>query len=195
MPITIQWISAFVLIITSVLLVYDLEWQVNAGLLGLQFFAVFIMLLVFWPLNLSGSFFITSWVSILILTISLNQSSKGTIIKINFLSFEKIFHLLTALLLLVVIMTSYKSLANWFPSASSPLLISSLSLIFLGFLTIAFAKSIERILTGLLSFLAGFEITFTQVDNSILMVTLVCSTILLLTLIGTYLLQLEEQIT
>ena len=195
MPITIQWISAFVLIITSVLLVYDLEWQVNAGLLGLQFFAVFIMLLVFWPLNLSGSFFITSWVSILILTISLNQSSKGTIIKINFLSFEKIFHLLTALLLLVVILTSYKSLANWFPSASSPLLISSLSLIFLGFLTIAFAKSIERILTGLLSFLAGFEITFTQVDNSILMVTLVCSTILLLTLIGTYLLQLEEQIT
>ena len=193
MPITIQWISAIIVIFTALLLVYDLEWQINSGLMGIQFFAVLFLMLVYWPVNLSGSYFIAGWVSVLILTISLNRAAKGAVIEINFLSFEKFFHMLTALLVMVVIITSYDSLTHWFPSATSPLLISSLSLILLGFLGLAFAKRIEKTVYGLLTFLAGFEITFTQVDNSILMVSLICSAMLLITLVGVYFLQIEEQ--
>lgn len=193
MPIQVQWVSAIILAITCLLLVYDLEWQVNAGLVAAQFMAVFFLLLVFWPVNMAGSFFIAGWVSVLIIAITLGNQNRGVVVDVNFLSFGKIFHLLAGLLILLVILASFGNLTKWFPSANPPLLIGSLSLILLGFLSLAFSKKTEKSIFSLLSIISGFEVSYTQVDNSIMMVTLISITMLLISFVGVYMITLERQ--
>lgn len=193
MPIQVQWISAIILTITCLLLVYDLEWQVNAGLLAAQYVSVLFLLLVFWPVNMAGGFFIAGWVSILIIAITMGNQNRGAVVDVNFLSFGKIFHLLAGLLIMLVILTSFGNLTKWFPSATPPLLISSLSLILLGFLSLAFSKKTEKSIFSLLSILSGFEVAYTQVDNSIMMVTLISITMLLISFVGIYMITLERQ--
>ncbi len=182
----IQWACVGLIVVASLLFLYDLEWQLNAIALGMQYFCVFILLMVFWPANMAGSYFVSGWVSILILTITLNMRTGGQIIQVNFLSFAKAFHLFAGLLVLLVIISSYSSITAWFPSATSALLVSALSMIMIGFLTVAVATTIERTIFSLLSIFSGFQIAFTQVDNSVMMVLLICIIMLSMSLIGSY---------
>ena len=185
-PELIQWACAGLIILASLSFLYDLEWQLNAIALGIQYFCVFILLMVFWPVNMAGSYFIAGWVSILLMTITLNNRTGGRILKVNFLSFAKAFHLFAGLLILLVISSSYASITAWFPSATSALLVSALAMILIGFLTVAVSTTIERTIFSLLSVFSGFQIAYTQVDNSVMMVLLICSIILGMSIIGSY---------
>lgn len=192
MPEYIQWISTLLLVITSLGILVDLEWKNNSALMALQFFATFFLLMVFWPINMSGSFLIAGWVSVLIIVMT-NQNIKRTDgANINTFSLEKLFRLFTGGLVLLIIITSYSNISNWFPSATPPLLISSLNLIFIGFLMIGMSQKIDRVIFGLLTIMTGFEIAFTQVDNSVLMLALLCLILMSISLVGSFLMNNAE---
>jgi len=192
MPEYIQWISTILLVITSFGILVDLEWKNNSALMALQYFATFFLLMVFWPINMSGSFLIAGWVSVLIIVMT-NQNIKRTDgPNINTFSLEKLFRLFTGGLVLLIIITSYSNISNWFPSATPPLLISSLNLIFIGFLMIGMSQKIDRVIFGLLTIMTGFEIAFTQVDNSVLMLALLCLILMSISLVGSFLMNNAE---
>lgn len=192
MPEYIQWISTILLVITSFGILVDLEWKNNSALMALQYFATFFLLMVFWPINMSGSFLIAGWVSVLIIVMT-NQNIKRTDgANINTFSLEKLFRLFTGGLVLLIIITSYSNISNWFPSATPPLLISSLNLIFIGFLMIGMSQKIDRVIFGLLTIMTGFEIAFTQVDNSVLMLALLCLILMSISLVGSFLMNNAE---
>lgn len=192
MPEYIQWISTILLVITSFGILVDLEWKNNSALMALQYFATFFLLMVFWPVNMSGSFLIAGWVSVLIIVMT-NQNIKRTDgANINTFSLEKLFRLFTGGLVLLIIITSYSNISNWFPSATPPLLISSLNLIFIGFLMIGMSQKIDRVIFGLLTIMTGFEIAFTQVDNSVLMLALLCLILMSISLVGSFLMNNAE---
>ena len=192
MPEFIQWISTILLVITSFGVLVDLEWKINSALMALQYFATFFLLMVFWPINMSGSFLIAGWVSVLIIVMT-NQNIKRTDgPNINTFSLEKLFRLFTGGLVLLIIITSYSNISNWFPSATPPLLISSLNLIFIGFLMIGMSQKIDRVIFGPLTIMTGFEIAFTQVDNSVLMVALLCLILMSISLVGSFLMNNAE---
>lgn len=184
--IIIQWFSALIVIITSIAILYDFEWQVNLILLAIQYFASFFLLMVFWPINMAGSVLISGWIAAFVYYYTLNNISGGRRVSINLLSLGAIFRLLAGSLTFLVIITSYSHLTFWFPSASPPLLIGSLTLITIGFLILGMSLRTERVILGLLTFLTGFEVAFTQVDNSILMVTLSCLIFLSIGLTGAF---------
>jgi hypothetical protein len=192
MPEFIQWISTILLVITSFGVLVDLEWKINSALMALQYFATFFLLMVFWPINMSGSFLIAGWVSVLIIVMTDQNIKRTDRPEINTFSLEKLFRLFTGGLVLLIIVTSYSNISNWFPSATPPLLISSLNLIFIGFLMIGMSQKIDRVIFGLLTIMTGFEIAFTQVDNSVLMVALLCLILMSISLVGSFLMNNAE---
>lgn len=191
MPEFIQWFSTFLVITTSFGLLFDFEWRINSILMGLQFFASFFLLMVFWPINMSGSILVAGWISIIIMVITFSEDTGKGNQPLSWFSFGKLFRLFTAGLILLVIVTSYNNISDWFPSATAPLLISSLCLILIGFLMIGMSQKVDRVIYGLLTILTGFEIAFTQVDKSVLMVALSCLILMSLALVGSFLMNNE----
>jgi hypothetical protein len=141
---------------------------------------------------MSGSFLIAGWVSVLIIVMTDQNIKRTDRPEINTFSLEKLFRLFTGCLVLLIIVTSYSNISNWFPSATPPLLISSLNLIFIGFLMIGMSQKIDRVIFGLLTIMTGFEIAFTQVDNSVLMVALLCLILMSISLVGSFLMNNAE---
>jgi hypothetical protein len=103
----------------------------------------------------------------------------------------RLFRTFAAGLVLVTVTSAAQSVNTWLPDASLALVWGGLILIGMGLLHLGITVHPLRIILGLLTTLAGFEILYVSIENSILVAGLLAIVTLGLSLAGSYLLSID----
>lgn len=160
----------------------------NLFFLATAFLLVSIYLFEYWSLKLTASFLVSGWMATAMFAVTIySEMPRQTLSKQN----SNLFMLILSILSIVLVFVAYPLLNSWFISASPRLLISALSLIAVGGIMLSLSGEILRTLTGYFCVLMGFILFYSQLENSVLVVSLLSALILTFALIGSALLMIH----
>lgn len=192
MPTFGLWSLAVLLTIISSGMLLSRSWRFSLGLMALQYFAAFFLLLVHWPLNMAATILVSGWMAIAALGMTLTNIKGISAVDTSWP--EGIaFRIIASALVILVLSVSAENLGSWLPNSPLPLTWGALMLIGQGILHLGLTIQPLRVITGLLTTLTGFELLYTNVENSILVVGGLVVVILGLSLVGSYLLTLGAE--
>lgn len=103
----------------------------------------------------------------------------------------KVFRLMTALLVLIVIIPLEQGLEGWVPGSAN-IRLGGMLLIGMGLLQLGFSNRPGRAILGLLTFLTGFEILYSALESSLMITGLLAVITLGLAFTGAFLLNSTE---
>lgn len=190
MPIFVLWLAAIVLAVTSIGLLLSRDWRWNLGLLGGQYFAVFWLVLSHWSLTMSAAKLVTGWMAVAVLAMTQLEIKDEPVSEHSWPE-GALFRAFAAGLVLITITSAAQQVNLWLPDASLPQVWGGLMLIGMGLLHLGLSVHPMRVTLGLLITLAGFEVLYASLENSILVSGLLAVITLGLALTGSYLLSLN----
>jgi hypothetical protein len=191
MPEFVFWLAAILLAVTSAGLLLSRDWRWSLGLLAAQYFAAFWLVLADWPLTMSAARLVTGWMAAAAL--GMTQLTLGEDLSSAETSWPegRLFRAFAAGLVLITVTSAARTVNAWLPDASLAVVWGGLVLIGMGLLHLGITIHPLRIILGLLTTLAGFEILYTSIENSILVAGLLAVVTLALALTGSYLLSID----
>lgn len=193
-------IIALVLIAsTSITLFLTENWRLSILLLSIQYLGVFILVQMNWPVIMASVKLVAGWISGAIMGMAMvsipavkeemDQSSfKHT-------SASRLFYMLAAILVGLVILTRANQALEWFPDIHLEQAWGGYILIGMGLFKLGFSQNLFSATFGLLTALAGFEIIYSTIAISALLAGLLAGITLGIALAGSYLIMspyLEE---
>lgn len=196
---TLAWIAVIVITITSVGLLLARDWRWLIIFLSAQYFGMLILTLVHWPLGMASVKVVAGWMSAAILGMTrsgLPREDKTE--KQSILPHGRMFRLFAAGIVIVTVATATARVDAVVANAGFAVTTGSLLLVGMGLLHLGVTDHILRVTIGLMTVLAGFEILYATVENSILVAALLAVINLGLALTGSYLMiasnaQAEEE--
>jgi hypothetical protein len=191
LPELILWSAAVLLAITAAGLLISRDWRWSLGLLALQYLAAFFLMLGHWPLSMAAARLVVGWMAATALGMThLNLHPAAS----NESSWPQgsLFRMFASGLVLLAVSAAANTLGAWLPASALPLRWGALVLIGLGLLHLGMTLAPLRVILGLLTTLLGFEVLFSTLENSILVVGLMSVITLGLALAGSYLLILND---
>ena len=181
------------LMLTSLALMAANEWRRVMAILAVQYLVVFAITLTVWPLGMAAIKLVGGWMSLAILAarppetrdFQINSSSRwGLAVRI------------LALGLVWLVVFSISPLLAEATFIPQPMMIAGMLLVWGGLLQLGIFRQAIRVIIGLLTLLAGFEMIYAVVEFSLLVAGLLAAVNLGLAFIGSYLLtaaEMEEQ--
>lgn len=180
------WVAVVVILITSVGLLIARDWRISIILLAAQYLAMFILLLPHLPLGMASVKVVTGWMCSAIL--GMTQSDlKEEDSEENLWPRGRLFSLLAAATVGLIVAGATPSVNNIMADAGTAVTAGGLLLVGLGLLHLGITSQILRVTQGLLTVIAGFEIIYSAVESSALVVALLVIINLGLALAGSYL--------
>ncbi len=179
------------LIATSSGLLISRDWRWIIGVLAVQYIGVFLLISLDWPFSMALIKLVTGWMSGAALGLTQLGRPAATHLEKAWPS-SRVFRLLAAALILLVVFSTANSLAAWLPGVSRQEAIGGLILAGTGLLQIGMSGSPFRVVIGLLTIMAGFEILYAAVETSVLVTGLLAGVTLGLALTGAYLISISE---
>ncbi len=184
----ISWLAVGILLATSTGLLLTRDWRWSLGLLALQYFAMFWLVLQYWPFGMAAVKLVTGWmVSAAIGITRLGLPEKEEAAEAAWPQ-GRLFRLFAAGIVVLTTASATPGLSNLFASVSAPVLAGSLLLMGMGLLHLGITGQVLRVVLGLLTVLAGFETLYAALESSILVAALLAVVNLGLALAGAYLL-------
>jgi hypothetical protein len=187
-----QWSVLAVILLagSSLLLLLSQNWRLFIIGMAVQYLAVFWLVAINWPIGLAVVKLIVGWMVAAVLAAS--QSVED----IQYFDRSKgisglLFRLIAALIVWVFVYSIAPALKSWI-STNDVVLIGGLLLIGMGLLHLGMTTNLVRIMAGLLSTLAGFEILYASVEASVLVTGLLSVINIGLALGGSFLLAAQE---
>ncbi len=182
--------AAFALLLgTSITLLLSQNWRWSIIALALQYLGVFWLVMISWPVGLSVVKLVTGWMAGALIGASqpAEELQDRTFTGIP----GMLFRLAVALIGLILAVTAAGRLNEWIPAAR-PVLLGALVLIGNGLLQLGMTTRPLRVVLGLLTVFAGFEILYSTVEQSVLVAGLLSIITLGLALLGSYLMAAPE---
>ena len=187
----IAWIVAGLLLVTSVGILVSRDWRLGLGFLGLQYLGVFWLTSQHWPVSMAAIKVVTGWMAIATLGITrLNIKESGKESE-QILPEGRLFRMFTAGIVTVIIVTAAPTVEDIIPGIGMPVISGSLILMALGMLHLGMTVQPFRVILGLLTVLAGFEVLYAALESSILVAAMLSTVNLGLALVGAYLLSAQ----
>ncbi len=183
----LQWTASILLAVTSVGLLVSRDWRFSLGLLAGQYFCAFWLILTSWPLTMSAAKLVTGWMAVAALAMTQIGLPEETQPETSWPQ-GRLFRLFAASLVLIATVQVTHDVQLWLPNAGPQIVWGALVLIGMGLLHLGITVQPMRVIMGLLTTLAGFEILFATLDTSILVAGLLSAITLGLALTGSYLL-------
>lgn len=182
-------IPAVVLVsLTGVFLILGRDWRLSIIALVIQYFSVFVLVSISWVLEMAAVKLVAGWMAGAVLGMALigtpERSPEGRSIVLS----SVLFRLLVAGLVGLLVVSMAPRMAPWVPGITREQLYGGLILIGMGLLHLALTSEPLRVILGLLTVLAGFEILYAAVETSALVSGLLAGVNLGLALVGAYLL-------
>ncbi len=173
--------------LTSLVLLFYPNWRWTLLAVGVQYLAVAWLVSLSWPAGLAAIKLVVGWMAGAVL------STVQATIDVPSEAFSgRLFRLMVAILLLVVIFTLPPTTRAWL-QVSQPVFWGGMVLASMGLLQVSMTSRPLRVVLGLLTFLAGFEVLYAGLEFSVLVAGLMAAINLGLALAGTYLLSTPEQ--
>jgi hypothetical protein len=181
----LSMLAVAILVVTTLVLVLSQNWRWSIIALAFQYLAVFILTFMVWPFGLAAVKLVAGWMAGAVLGAS--QPAPELVEDTNAGRSNFIFRLFVALLVWVLVFTLTPVLVSWIPLPAT-LVAGSMLLVGMGLIHLGMTTRPLRVLLGLLTTLAGFELVYAAVENSVLVAGLLAVVTLGLALVGAYLL-------
>ena len=189
----LNWVAFFLIVIASAGVLLSRDWRWSLVFLAVQYLGVFWLVQNHWPITMAAAKLVTGWMACAILGIAQLSANKTAEPETSWPQ-GRLFRLFTAGLALLVALILALRAATWL-RLSLPVSWGGLLLIVMGLLYLGNTAQTFRVILGLLTVLAGFEILYAAVESSILVAALLAVVNLGLALSGAYLIgEAEEQL-
>ena len=188
MALTIAWIAVVILLITSAGLLIVRDWRWSMVLLAVQDVGMFVLTLQHWPLGMSSVKLVAGWMSAAILGMTRSGFPSETLEEQGIWPRGRLFRLFAAGIVLLIVSATTPAVDTIMADAGYAATSGSLLLIGMGLLHLGITSHILRVVIGLMTVLAGFEILYSAVEGSILVAALLATINLGLALVGAFLL-------
>lgn len=190
----LSWVAVGMLLVTSSGLLLSRDWRWRVGWLAAQYLGAAWLVGQHWPLGLAAAKLVAGWMATATLAMTFGEqfASAG-----NKEAPEEGSHALQSLLIgMIVVLTASIAprIENTFPGMGLPVVAGGVLLCGIGLLQIGASSQVERLVPGLLTVLAGFEILYAAVEGSVLVAALLATINLSLALVGAYLLTKQEAV-
>lgn len=192
MALTIAWVAVVILLITSAGLLIVRDWRWSMVLLAIQFLGMFVLTLQHWPLGMSSVKLVAGWMSAAILGMTRSGFSSESLEEQGIWPRGRLFRLFAAAIVLLIVAATAPAVDTIMADAGYAVTSGSLLLIGMGLLHLGITSHILRVVIGLMTVLAGFEILYAAVEGSILVAALLAAINLGLALVGAFLLTAEH---
>jgi hypothetical protein len=186
---TLAWIAVLLITVTSIGLLLARDWRWLIIFLSAQYFGMLILTLLHWPLGMASVKVVAGWMSAAILGMTrsgLPREDKAE--KESILPHGRMFRLFAAGIVVVIVATATPRVDAVMANAGFAVTTGGLLLIGMGLLHLGVTDHILRVIIGLMTVLAGFEVLYATVEGSILVAALQAIINLGLALAGSYLL-------
>ena len=180
------FVGAGLLLLTSFGLVLASDWRWLILALAGQYMGVFLLVWISWPLEQAVVKVIAGWMGGAVLGTTLLNQPGGTTSAGQ--PINRLFRFFAGLLILLLTVSVAPLLVEWVPGASIVQAWGGSLLIGMGLLHLGLTQQPLRVVLSLLTLLAGFEILYSVVEDSILVAGLLALSTLGLSLVGAYLL-------
>ncbi|HEY5159270.1 MAG TPA: hypothetical protein VII93_15010 [Anaerolineales bacterium] len=187
----LNWIALLVALATSIGLLLHQNWRWGVGLLAVQYISVFWLVQTHWPVSMAAAKLVTGWMACVILgTASINAKTGGEI-EASWPQ-GRLFRIFTSGIIVAASFALSLRTSSWL-GLGLPLSWASLLLIGMGLLQLGITARPIRVIFGLLTALAGFEILYAAVESSVLVAALLSVVNLGLALTGAYFMNLTQE--
>ena len=182
------YFPVFLAAISSLLLFISRKWRWNILALAAIYVSVFWMVLQVWPIGLAVVKLIAGWMAGAILGSSVNEDERISRTE-NLV--EQRFKIVIVVILWLFVFSITDNLSNWLPVSQS-LMLGGFVLISTGILQIGMTSNPIRVVFGLMTTMAGFEVLYAGVESSVLVAGLLSVITLGIALVGVLFVHHEE---
>lgn len=173
-------------LISSLTLLVSHDWRISIASLGMQYFGVFLLVAVSWPVNFAVVKLVAGWMSASILGIT-RGTPGARITGERIWPIEWVFRVMAALLVILAVVSVSPQVEDIIPNISIYQVGGGLLLIGMGLLHHALTQRALQSLLGLMTVLSGFEILYAAVESSTLVAGLLAIINLGIAFVGAYL--------
>ncbi len=184
----ISWLAVVLLLVASSGLLLSRDWRWDIGFLAAQYVGVFWLVAQHWPLGMAAAKLVTGWMSAAALGMTLSNISIRKEPAEQFWPQGRAFRLFMVGMVAVLTASATPRIETAVPGIGLPVIAGAILLIGTGLLHLATDSHLERVVIGLLTVMAGFEIIYAALEGSILVAALLSVVNLGLGLVGAYLL-------
>ena len=172
------------LFVTGTLLLLARDWRASIGLLGIQYLAMFLVVLMMWPFSVALIKPMVGWMVAAVLSTS--KAAQIDFSEDPLMPMGRIFRITLAVLILIVVLSVAPRLNDLLPEINIWVMQCGLLAICLGLAHVGISTRPFRIILGLLTVLTGFEIMYAAVEVSFLVIGLLAVINMALSLAGVY---------
>ena len=187
----LNWVALLIALATSLGVLLQRDWRVAIGLMATQYLSIFWLVQTHWPVSMAAGKLVTGWMACAVLSMAqLNSDSKGE--TESSWPQGRLFRLFTAGIFMAATFALSLRASSWL-GLSLPIAWGSLLLVGMGLLQLGISAQPFRVVLGLLTVLAGFEILYAAVESSTLVAALLSTINLGLALTGAYFLNMPQE--
>ena len=182
------WIAVPLLAVAATGLLLSRDWRWELGLLAAQYLGVAVLVAQHWPLGMAAAKLVTGWMTTAALGMTL------TVLPYREQSIEeywpqgRVFRLFMSGTILVLAAAVTPRMEAAMAGIGAPVIAGTILLTGIGLLQLGTSQRMPRVIFGLLTVVAGFEVFYAAVESSILVAGLLAVVNLGLGLVGAYLL-------
>lgn len=182
-----SWLAVGILLLAAPALTVARDWRWVLGLLAAIYLAAFLLVLQHWPLAMGVVKLVTGWMGTAALGMTLLSLPSDEDGRRSFFVEGSPFRLFGAGMVILLVVSAAPRIETVIPGIGQSVLIGGLTLVGIGLFHLGMTSDVLRVVIGLLTILAGFEILYAAVETSILVAALLSAATLGLALAGSYL--------
>jgi len=183
----VSWIAVALILATATAMLIDTDWRINLGALALQYLAMFWLVTRHLPFAMGSAKLITGWMVVAILGMTRLGLTNVDDEEESFFSQGQTFRIALMGIVAIVTVGATPSIESAIPGLGLPVIAGGLLLIGGGIIHLGITTNIMRVILGLLTMLAGFEILYAAIESAILVTGLLAVVNLGLGVVGSYL--------
>ena len=181
----LQIFAFIVIVITSMIILVFRDWRVNTAALGLQYLAAFYLVTLSWPIGMAVVKWIVGWMATAAIALTCLRQIHST--ENTESSTALLFRGVAGLVVILVIFVLSPSLGeNVFPNVDFQIIQGGFMLMGMALMQLGTHAIPYLAIVSLLSFLSGFEVIHSALEQSTLLTGLLVVVNLGLALVGVY---------
>jgi len=185
----ISWAAVVLIFATSTTILLTRDWRISLGALAAQYLGTFWLITRHLPFAMGSAKLITGWMVVAALGMTrLGMSTADEEGRDGFWPRGQAFRITLVCIVALVTAGTTSRIELVIPGLGLPVIAGGLLLIGTGLVHLGITSDVLRVILGLLTLLAGFEILYGAVESSILVAGFLAITNLGLGLVGSYLL-------
>ncbi|MEW5940220.1 MAG: hypothetical protein AB1750_11195 [Chloroflexota bacterium] len=182
----LPWATVALLFLTSTGLLISRDWRWSLGLLAAQYAGAFLLITQHWPFGLAAVKLVTGWMTAAALGVTRLGLPEAENRAESAWPQGRLFRIFASAIVATLVAAAIPAFETLIPGISRPVVAGGALLFGMGLLHLGFTSETLRIVLGLLTLLAGFEVLYSTVETSILLTGLLAVINLGLALVGSY---------